>query len=666
MSTPSLLRRLKERKLVQWALAYLAGSWFLVESTNLVVDRFQWPEMIGQAAIVLATIGFFITLILAWYHGEKGRQRVSGPELLMVAALLVVAGGVLSMLPGGREAVGPEKVPQDPLAADRRSIAVLPCDNISPNPEDGYLADGIHEEILLRLTRISGLTSMGRKSVESYREGPPPIGQIASELGVGFVGECSVRKDPQAERIRLTFQLLDSRGVQIWAENFDRDLTAGDLFEIQSDVALQIATNIGAAVSPEEQFSLEAKPTENSEAYIFFLRGWDYWVRPGYRETNWVIAEDLWRRAIEMDGSFALARARLSFLHGRMYFFSFDLSSERLAAQEAEAREALRLQPDLPEAHFALAYTYYVRGDLKEALDEFQIAQQKAPNDAATSAFIGYTYRRLGDWKSWEQSYLRTLQLNPRDVDIPYNLGANTLTFVRRYEDALKAADRALELAPDFSSASLQRGLIFAAWKGDTEPYRDVLEALPPEEALLSHLTMAWWDRDPERVFELLQMAPEIMEAQTSITTRSLEAGLAYRMLGDEASALEEFSSALTLLEPLLEEGDDFRVFGAIGFAYAGVGRSQEAIESAHEYVEKGPTSPDDVFFRMELLEEEAGVLAQAGQAEEAIDRLEYLLSNPSWVTVPLLRIDPIWDPLRSNPRFQALVEEWRDGVERS
>jgi serine/threonine-protein kinase len=652
----SFFDRLKERKLFQWALAYGAGAWALLEGVDLVGGQFDWSTRLLQSITILVAVGFLVVLVLAWYHGEKGRQRVSGPELMMITVLLIIAGGVLSFLGGDGRSGSLSREGEE-----RPGIAVLPCENFSPSADDAYLAAGLHEEILLRLSKISSLLSIGRESVEWYRDNPRPLPEVAAELGVGFIGECSVRKDPQADLIRLTFQLLDETGAQIWAENFDRDLTAGNLFELESDVAQEVASALGARISPEEQSRVGAKPTENSEAYALFLRGMDYWARPGVLEANVEIAEEMWQRAIDLDPDFALARAKLSYLHGVTYFYSRDFSDERIEEQRFQAMEALRLQPDLPWAHFAMGYYHYVQGDLDAALEELRIAQQGAPNDPEPSKYIGYTSRRLGDWGAWEEAYHTSIQLNPRDVNIHYNLGGSTLSHLRRYSDAVAALDRALELAPDFDTPAIRKGRYFVRWMGELDTLRTFLDSRALDENLYARLDLARWDRDPDRLSEILEIGPDVWESQGYIIPRHLVAAWAHRIRGDEDAARLSFDSARVMLDSIIfANPDDFRVHGAMGYTYAGLGQVAEATESAGRYVAGGTANaPGDVYFTPGYQVIEAEILAQAGEAEAAVDALDHLLSVPSPISVPLLRLDPIWDPLRADPRFQALLEKY-------
>jgi serine/threonine-protein kinase len=667
MPTPTLLQRLKERKLVQWALAYLAGAWVIYEVTATVGSSWGLTDIFLQGLFVVLAFGFFITLVLAWYHGEKGRQRVGGVELILVAGLLVVAGLVVSALPDRERASEPDETGGASLSeGSHPSIAVLVCENLSRDPDDAYLAAGIHDEILLRLTRVSGLVSLGRASVAPYTGEVTPLSEIVSDLGVDFVGQCSVRRDD--ERIRVTFQLMDGRGVQIWGRSFDHDRSPGSFFQVHNEIAQSVAAGIGAQLEPSERTLLDARPTEVEDAYQFYLRGWDYWIRPGSDlETaqNLSIAEDLWARAIELDPHFALARSRLSFLHGRTYFRGFDISAERLAHQLEEAQEAVRLDPDLPEARFAQGYVHYVKGELRKAIEEFRLAEKKAPNDPQIPFYLGAAYRRLGDWDSWEGAYRRSVLLNPRNLLAYFELGARTFFTLRRYDEAIAALDRALELAPDYSAASVRRGVYLARIAGDTEPVWAVLDSLPPDVQLDYRMTFSHWDRDLDRASQSLAHHPDVDIGQHTVVPRSLEAAWTYRIAGDERAAALAFDSARSALDSLQRvDPADYRIHAAFGFVYAGLGRSLEAVESARRYIESRPYPAEDLFFHRMLGIREAKILAQARAEDEALERIEWLLSGPSELTVGMLKADPIWDPLRDHPRFQALLEKHGDHVE--
>jgi TolB-like protein len=412
----SFHQRLKDRKLVQWAIAYLAGAWVVYEVSSTVGGHWGLPDGFFRALFVVLGVGFAGALILAWYHGEKGRQRVSGPELLMLTALFVIAAGLLAVIrdrDGGIESA--PRVVVGGGADDRPAIAVLPCDNLSPDSGDAYLAAGIHEEILLSLQRIPTLLSIGRTSVLQYGDSPPGVTQIGTELGVGFLGECSVRKD--GARMRLTFQLLDAAsGAQLWAENYDRELTAGSLFEVQGDIASRIAREMSAFLDPEAEAQVRALATESNPAYEAYLRGQSA-LRGGGLEAL-MTAAAFYEEALDADPGFAEAYAGLA----DVYIMSAHRglpASEAFQAVERAASRAIALDPTLPGPHAALAdmrYHYYwdwegaemgfrralelgpdlpyahtwysgllaARGDLAGALREMQIANRVDPRSLGT------------------------------------------------------------------------------------------------------------------------------------------------------------------------------------------------------------------------------------------------------------------------------------------
>ncbi|MFC1574902.1 hypothetical protein ACFL3Z_02360 [Gemmatimonadota bacterium] len=308
MPEPSLLQRLKDRKIVQWTLAYLAGAWVIYEATGTALEAWQIPVILVRSVHILLLLGLFVTVILSWYHGEKGRQRVSGPELLMVASLLVLAGVAIALVgPGGESADPSSPARLSATGRGKPSIAVLPCDNIGPQPDSAFYAKGIHETVLLQLQRISSLTTISRTSVKQYEQNPPSVTQIGAELGVGYVGECSVQKE--ADRIRVTFKLIDAvTDEQVLAEDYDRDLTTQHLLEINSDIASRVAESLEAVILPTERTRIESLPTTSLSAHD------SYFLARHYLEdvpTLWE-AVRFFELAIEEDPTFALAHSGLA------------------------------------------------------------------------------------------------------------------------------------------------------------------------------------------------------------------------------------------------------------------------------------------------------------------------------------------------------------------
>jgi TolB-like protein/Tfp pilus assembly protein PilF len=449
MSSPSLLQRLKERKLVQWGLAYLAGAFVVFQLLDALAEPLGLTPAIQRSILVIVGIGLFVTLVLAWYHGEKGRPRASGLELLMVAALLIVAGVALSVL--GRHG-DQASVTISREGDDRPGVAVLACDNISPNPEDAFYAEGLHEEILLRLQKVSSLFSVGRASVLWYRANPARPTEIARELQVEFIGECSVRKDE--DRIRLTFQLLDGgTGEQLLAENFDRDLTAGNLFEIESEVAQQVAQAIGALLTPEERDRIEARPTVNLEAYDLYLRGRYHLERMTVEDAY--SAVERFEAAIENDSTYAAPYAGLAIAWNLLgQPLGAVNHNEAMPKARAAAEKALSLDSTLADAHMVLGLVSFgYDWDWQKAERLFQRAIELDPSSSmAHHAYGVYLADAVGRYEEGIAEGIRAVELDP--LSLFYRTGLSEFYFsARQYDRALEEAQKVLDMDPDYDRA---------------------------------------------------------------------------------------------------------------------------------------------------------------------------------------------------------------------
>ena len=552
-------------------------------------------------------------------------------------------------------------VPASP-AQERSKLAVLPFQNLSAEGAQAYFAGGLHDELLTQLAKVAALKVISRTSVMGYAGTSKSLKQIATELGVGSVVEGSVQV--AGERLRVNVQLIDAATDEhLWAERYDR--TLDDAFAIQSEIAQQVVAGVGLALTSNEQARLAAPPTENAEAYRLYLQGREYWTRPGYLRPNWEVAQQLYERALVLDPEFALARAALSQVHGAMYWWRYDPSDARAARQREQAEAALRLAPNLAQAHAAMGLSHYWgHREYRRALDEFAIALRGLPNDAELWWRIGAVNRRVENWKDLFAAFEKAAQLDPRNATLLMDLG-NIYNRLHRYKDAVGAFDRALSLAPDLQDAALQRGRTHVLWLGQLDALRSALTRAPLDADLEvpNRGDLLLWERNPKGLLLLQLGCPDLIEVQDLYFPSDMYSAWAHQMLGDSVAAHEAFNAARERLESALRElPDDWRVHAAYGMALAGLGRRDEALEQAR-WLEQSVVYREDAFDRPLLAEDRARILAQAGEADAALDEIERMLNGPSFLSSHTLRLDPRWDPLREHPRFQALLEKYRTAV---
>ena len=621
-------------------------------------DRFrtaaQFAESLGQPASTTAPAATYPTAATSSRQIRR-RVLVGGS----VAAMVVLVGAGALWLRSGR---GREPPAATAPTHARTAIAVLPFENLSAGGPHAYFAPGLHDELLTQLSKVAALTVISRTSVMGYAGRGSPLKQIASELGVGSVVEGSVQV--VGGRLRVNVQLIDaSTDAHLWAEHYDR--TLDDAFAIQSDVAQRIVAAVGAALSGSERQGLATAPTANAEAYRLYLQGLEYRTRPGELRQNDEIAQDLYERALALDPGFALAHAELSQVHGAMYWWRYDPSPARAARQRQEAEAALRLAPDLPQAHLAMGLVHYWgRGDYRRAMEEFRVALRALPNDAELWEMIGNVHRRLGNWNEVAAAYARATQLTPRDANLFYGLGGVTFLNTNRYAEAVRAFDQALRLAPDLHVAAVRRGIAYVRWQGQLDTLRAVLRRVPSDAELPTigtvtgqQVQLLLWERQPDSILGVLRTAHvAVIDAQIVLVPASLYAAWAHRLRGDRPAARAAFDSARVFLDSVVRARPaDWRAHAARGLALAGLGRPDEALGEAR-WLRGSVVYREDALWGPPVAEDRARILAQAGDADAALDEIERLLAMPSWLSVHTLRLDPLWDPIRELPRFKALL----------
>jgi TolB-like protein/Flp pilus assembly protein TadD len=541
-----------------------------------------------------------------------------------------------------------------------KSIAVLPFQNLSDEKENAYFADGMQDDILTNLSKIGDLKVISRTSVMSYRDGARNAREIGKSLGVGTLLEGSVRRS--GNRVRVNVQLINANNDEhIWAEDYDRELT--DVFAIQTDLAQKIASALQAKLSPNEKARLDRRPTKDSDAYLLYVQAHDYATRPDRFRDSSLKAEELFEQAIKLDPKFAAAYAGLSMVESWIYHESDPISARREKAR-LNANEALRLQPDLPEGHLALGYSYYYGDrDYERALSEFEIAKRDLPNEAEAYSAIAAIQRRQGKWAESTANFEKAVSLDPKNANVLFNLGLNYMA-QRDFETADKIFDRAIAADPQSFASRGMKSALAIAWKGDLEFVEKQLSLVPAEfdpdglvtAARVGTLTL---QRKFADALQLVQQfrGETLRYPDTGPCPKAFLEGRLYLYQGDKTKAQADFERARPVAEQLVRDapGDAGR-HAQLGAVLAGLGLKEEAINEGRKAVELVPES-QDAFEGPQATAALAEIYAWVGEPDEAFRLLDHLLKVPNGLTVPTLKLDPAWDPLRKDPRFQALID---------
>lgn len=650
---------IKRRKVYRVAVAYVVVAGGAIQIASAVFPAWELPNWALRLVIVLLLIGFPISLILAWaleVTPEGIRTTPTPPSaprrkrnviaLLAVGVIVSVAAGVFLL----------------PRASARKidkSIAVLPFENFSDDKENAFFADGIQDDILTNLSKISDLKVISRTSVMGYRGKQKNVREIGKALGVSTILEGSVRK--AGNRVRVNVQLIDARNDEhIWAQDYDRDLT--DVFAIQTDLAQRIAHELRAKLSPGEKAQMTRKPTENGEAYLAFVQALP--LHRQIEDTDKLLqAEQLYQRALELDPKFALAAAQLSRLESWIYR-THDPAQARREKARSLAERAIELQPDCAEGHLALGFSYYYGDrDYENAMKEFAIAQRGLPNDAEVYLAIGAIQRRQGKWKESNANLEKAAILSPNDPWPLQNLAFN-YEALRNFEVANKTIERALKLNPDSLSLWSIKAQLAIGEKGSFEIAKRIVSNLTPEQAK-SHLA-----GQAVQVLLLERKFAEAVRAAESISddllTKEPEAlpmkymviGIAKKLQGDEAGAREALLASKRFAEKYVNDApNEAARHSKLGVILAWLGEKEAAIAEGKRATEMLPENVD-AFDGPKLTEALAEIYTIVGEHDKAIDLLDDLLSRPSFVTVASLKVLPMWDWLRNNPRFNEVLKK--------
>ena len=682
----SFFRELKQRKVYRVAVGYAVVAWLVVQISATVIPAYHAPEWILPLLITAIALGFPVALVLAWAFDIKGGAIKKAPESTIATIsgankrrvwLLAALGLIISALaigaywlrhPWPKAVTASQSAPATMPEILEKSVAVLPFENLSSDPDNAYFADGIEEEIRTRLARIADLKVISRNSTQRYQSKRGNLAEIAKQLRVAHILEGSVQK--AADQVRVNVQLVNVQtDSQLWAETYDRKLN--DIFSVESEIAKRIAESLQAKLTGREEQALAAKPTNNPEAYDAYLRGLVFEARSNYSSDALLKAIGLYERAVQLDSNFAIAWARLSGANALLYFNRNDTTAARRDAAKIALENAQKLQPNSPETLlFVGYYQYWVQRDYDLAKTTFEHVSKMLPDNGEVSYALGAVARREGLWDESVVYWERGLALDPLNTALLTEV-AWTYDALRQFPTALKLYDRALDILPNELSLMALKASIYQA-EGNLPEAAKLLAQVNAQTnsdvAVRIKLAQLRLERNQIEAIRFVQLRQARLHFSSGMDKGIKQGGLALlnRVAGDTASAKAAAEQARNTLEPLSkDQPDNAFVAAALAVVYAILDEKGSALNEAQRAITLVPSSKDRLSgpgFEENL----ALVEMIIGENSRAISALTRLLHTPygGWIYSPapitpaILNLDPLWDPLRADPAFQKLCEE--------
>jgi TolB-like protein/Flp pilus assembly protein TadD len=673
MNLEKFFTELKRRNVYKVAVAYAVVAWLLIQVATQVFPFFEIPNWTVRLVVLLIIIGFPIALVIAWAFEltPEGLKRTdvadaapAPPSRSRAWIYVVLIAGVLSagLFFLGRFTVGSGTPRQSEAATvSSKSIAVLPFDNLSRDPDNAYFASGIQDEIITRLAKIAALKVISRTSTQQYQSKPGNLSEIAKQLGVANILEGSVQK--AADQVRVNVQLIQvASDSHLWADTYDRKLV--DIFGVESEIAKTIAESLQAKLTGGEQQALAAKPTNNAEAYDAYLRGLALETRAS-SPTDSEKVVGFYERSVQLDPTFALAWARLSRANSQVYFGGLDRTTARRDAAERAANTAQKLQPNSPETLLAQAYyQYWVLRDYELAKATFGRVRELLPGSSEVPAALALIARRQGQWDKSVAYWEQTLALDPRDTQW-LGLAAQTYSMLRQFPAALKTYDRVLDIVPNDPDTVASEAKIYQA-EGNLEQAGKLLAGVNAQThsfpVVATKVNQLFLERHCDEAIRWIRNrlteSRDMPDIEKLFNQGSLV--VAQECAGDIAGARATAQQMLPSIEKFSQKAPNSPPIAA-GFSlvYAFLGEKDAAIREAERAITLLPSAKDAVdgpSFEEQL----AFVEALVGDKNRAISTLQHLLEIPytDCLTPALLRLDPKWDSLRGDPRFQKLCQE--------
>jgi TolB-like protein/Tfp pilus assembly protein PilF/phage shock protein PspC (stress-responsive transcriptional regulator) len=672
MNPKTFFGELKRRNVYKVAVAYIVAGWALSQGIAQVFPVFDVPNWIVRLIVVLIVIGFPIALIFAWAFEitPEGLKRSEEADAMPSSArptnrtwiyIVVVGVGIsLALFFLGRYTAGTRTT----SSGDRKSIAVLPFASLSQDKNDAYFADGVQDQILTNLAKVSDLKVISHTSVRQYKTGAERnMREIGQQLDVTYIMEGSVRR--AGDRLRINAQLIDARtDSHVWAETYDR--TAADLFAIQSELAESIVAQLKAKLSPQQKAEIEERPTQDLDAFELYLQAKaiiDSYINATDVRAALLQALKSLDEAIQRDPNFVSAYCYAARANDLLFFFDLDSTPDRISLADAAINAALRLRPDSAEAHFAQAdYLFRCLRDYERAMEELAIARPGLPNSTPFFILSGYINRRRNHFHEAERDFSTAFALDPRNPNA-YNLLADTYVLQRRFPEAVHVYENVLAAGEQTPIVRFRRAASMLYGTGDTGPLREILTKYPDMEFAGGQTPFRAWmamlDGNYAEAERLLAASPrqDFQDIDFSFYfPKSWYQAMIARAKGDSARAMAAFHECREILaQRLIVKPEHARTIAVLAQVDAGLGEKDLAIREAQHAIDLMPISKD-IYDGALVLEGLAQVYAWSGDRDRAIGLVQKLVTMPGYTNYGRLKLHPLWDPLRGDPRFEKIV----------
>ena len=660
----SFFEELKRRKVFRVAATYAVVAWILMQIGEVTFPALNIPEWVMSTLVVVLLAGFPIAVIFAWIFDKtpQGYIKTDAPDTENIAGMnvkvddrpfylqkrnILLAFGVIAGILIGTYGGDTFK-----SSIDEKSIAVLPFDNYSTAEEDQYFSDGMTEVIIANLAKVKDLKVISRTSVMEYKNTTKKLKDIAKELGVAHILEGSIQR--ANGRVRVVGQLIDAdTDEHIWAETYDKK--ESDIFELQSDVAIEIANALKTELTDEVKARISEKLTESTIAYEYYLKG-NMHERAGHSKENLLAAIAEYERAVAIDPDFAEAHAELGRMHVQLKWYRYDLSENRMKMSKKSIDRAMSLKPNNSIIRAARGkYYYHGFRDYGKALADFTLSRELAPGNISTIYNIGLIYRRLGDYEKAVANIEQAVSLDPRSILMLNNL-SNSYVALREYDKATSIANKSFELGSNSSAGGGSRVSSYFFSTGDT---KKAIEILNDSNSGFYNQKLNFYRilKDNEAITNILSLSNDDSFGDVrDFFTRDYYSGIANSFLGRNKEAKQDFIKSINYLKEQINlYPEDARFYTSLGLSYARIGDKKKAVEAGMKGVEILPISRDAMFgpFYEKTL---AIIFLINGDKNKALEMIEYLSVVPNGFHYGELLSDPDFDSIRNEPRFQTVL----------